>query len=252
MLDQEYQRMYEVEDRYWWFVSRRRLVLDLMAAGTPTTLDTVDRPVILDVGCGTGANAEAMTRLGRVIGADMSPLALARCQRRSLNELVQAKAESVPLRSESVDWIVATDILEHLDDDRAALKEFQRLLRPGGRALITVPAYRSLWSEHDEALMHRRRYVKQELRAAIEDSGLDVERITYAFCLLLPLALTRLLKREKPRDRPPEAQMTPVPEFVNRMLIWVQGCEARVLRNLNLPWGLSVVGIARKRERGEG
>ena len=99
-----------------------------------------------------------------MLGVDFSPLALKACATRGLSELVRARAEAIPLASSSVDAIVATDILEHLDDDLAALEEFRRILKPGGQAVITVPAFQFLWSEHDVVLMHRRRYVAAKLR----------------------------------------------------------------------------------------
>jgi len=90
-----------------------------------------------------------------VVGWTFSPLALEACASRGLPELLRARAEAIPLASGSVDAIVATDILEHLDDDLAALSEFKRILKPGGQVVLTVPAYQFLWSEHDVALQHR-------------------------------------------------------------------------------------------------
>ncbi len=186
----EYARMFENEDRYWWFVSRRELVIDLIARYVK-----VPNPVIVDVGCGTGATANALGRFGRVVGVDFSPLALEACASRGLGELVRARAEAIPLASSSVDAIVATDILEHLDDDLAALAEFRRILRPGGQAVITVPAYQFLWSEHDLALMHRRRYRALQLGERADLAGFRRVRLGYALSLLFPLALGRVLKR---------------------------------------------------------
>src|SRR4051794_37695370 len=142
----EYERMFDNEDHYWWFVSRRELVVE-----TVRRLPMPRAPRLVDVGCGTGATAEALHRFGIVTGVDMSPMALECCRRRGLERLMQGVAEALPLADDSADVLVATDILEHLDDDLAALREFHRVLRPGGHAVITVPAYRMLWSEHDEA-----------------------------------------------------------------------------------------------------
>src|SRR4029079_8261144 len=110
------------------------LVVDLvrrLPIGTATRL--------LDVGCGTGATAAALREFGRVTAADFSPLALERCRRRGLTELIPARAEDLPLQDGSIDVIVATDIIEHVDDDLAALREFRRVLCAGGHAVISVP-----------------------------------------------------------------------------------------------------------------
>ena len=218
----EYDRMFENEDHYWWFVSRRELVVDQVGR-LPLPADAR----LLDVGCGTGAIAVALRRFGRVFGVDASPLALERCERRGLTEVVLGSAESLPVDDDSVDVIVAADILEHLDDDMAALAEFRRTLKPGGHAVIAVPAYQALWSEHDVALMHKRRYVAGELRRRVEQAGLRPVVLTYALSFLLPMALTRLLEAQvaglggtagpiDSRPRPDQCGLDPVSAARNR------------------------------------
>ena len=237
----EYARMFENEDRYWWFVSRRELVMDLIRRHVATA-----HPVIVDIGCGTGATARALGRVGRVVGVDFSPLALEACASRGLPELLRARAEAIPLASGSVDAIVATDILEHLDDDLAALAEFRRILKPGGQVVLTVPAYQFLWSEHDLALQHRRRYVAGQVAELAGRAGFRAVRLNYALSLLFPLALGRLLKRPNASDRPPEAQIKPIPDWLNAALIRFQRFETAILRWMSLPWGLSVVAVLQK------
>lgn len=238
----EYGRMYAHEDTYWWFVSRRELVVDLVRRFVRRP-----DPMLVDVGCGTGATAAALGQFGRVVGVDSSPLALENCRRRGLTRLIEARAEAIPLAAASADAIVATDVLEHLDDDRDALTEFRRILRPGGHAIVTVPAYRFLWSEHDEALMHRRRYVSCTLRERAEAAGFRPRHLGYALSLLFPLALGRLWR--KPRrdpDRPPEALIRPVPGWLNSALIRLQRVETALCRRGTPPWGLSVVAVLEK------
>lgn len=238
----EYARMFEHEDHYWWYVSRRELAVELVRRYVPGP----DR-VIVDVGCGTGATASALRSLGRVIGVDFSPLALRACTTRGLDWLLRAGAEAIPLATNSVDAVVATDIVEHLDDDVAALTEFRRILKPGGHAIVTVPAYQFLWSEHDVALMHRRRYVARQLGDCADRAGFQPVRLGYSLSLLLPLALGRLLKRGgQDQDKPPEAQIPPVPEWLNAALIRFQRFENTLFRFGSLPWGLSVVAVLQK------
>jgi SAM-dependent methyltransferase len=239
----EYTRMFENEGHYWWFVSRRELVVDLVQG-----LHCHGTPLILDMGCGTGATAAALAQLGRVVGLDFSLLALRACTHRGLPELLKSRAEAIPMASECADVIVATDLLEHLDDDLAALREFHRVLKPGGHAVITVPAYSFLWSEHDLALMHKRRYVSRQLGERARGAGLRPIRLGYALSLLFPMALLRLLKRPSRRGpvRLPEAHLPRVPRWLNTVLIRLQRVEAALSRRISLPWGLSVVAVLEK------
>ena len=241
MNEPEYERMFRNEDHYWWFVSRRELVLDLVSR-----LPRDDDARILDIGCGTGATASALRKYGEVLGLDFSTTALECCRRRGLTNVVHGRAESIPLPDCYADAIVATDILEHLDDDLAALTEFYRVLKPGGHAVITVPAYRFLWSEHDVALMHQRRYVARELVDVSTRAGFRVAKQSYALCFLFPLSLGRLLKRSSPSGKAPEAQIKPVPAWLNRALVRFQRLETAFLRWGRLPFGLSVVAVLEK------
>lgn len=238
----EYEKMYRVEDRDWWFVSRRELVLSHLKRFLK-----VSHPVILDIGCGTGATARLLSEHGEVIGVDFSKLALAACEKRGIKNLLKASATLIPLANESVDVIVATDIIEHLDDDTAALKEFERVLKKTGFAIITVPAYQFLWSEHDEALMHRRRYTSGLLRQRVEAAGLALKYHGHALSLLFPLALMRLVKKRKPEAKAPEAQHIDLPDLANQMLIRFQRLENRLFWFRSLPWGLSVVSVVEKK-----
>src|SRR5689334_1528617 len=141
MNSEEYERMYRLEDTYWWFVGRHHLVQTFLREkyGDRTDLR------ILDIGCGTGAMSRKLAAHGTVTSADFSPLALDFSRRRGITQLCAADAMRLPFRERSFDVIVALDILEHLPDDQAALSEFQRVLKPGGRVIATVPAYKSLW-----------------------------------------------------------------------------------------------------------
>ncbi len=236
----EYQRMFDHEDRYWWYVSRRQLVCQFILSVRPP------QPLILcDIGCGTGATMKQLLPFGRVIGIDLSPLALGCCLQRKLTGLMKARAENLPLRADSIDVMVATDILEHLEDDIAALREFHRVLKPGGFAVITVPAFGQLWSEHDLALMHHRRYTAPQLAARCAEAGFNVTRTSYALWLLFPFAvITRLLRRKDAET--PQAHIPRLPAWLNRLLIHIQQLELRLLNHVNLPWGVSIAAIIHK------
>src|SRR5438045_3591311 len=133
MKSEEYERMYRLEDSYWWFVGRHHLVLGFLQAKYGDRKDLT----ILDIGCGTGAMSKKLARWGAVVSADFNPLALSYSRRRDLNRLCVSDAMRLPFRDGAFDVVVALDILEHLPDDEAALREFYRVLKPGGRVIAT-------------------------------------------------------------------------------------------------------------------
>lgn len=243
----EYERMYNLEDSYWWFVGRHRLIEALMhrCFGPPDS--GVTGRTFLDVGCGTGAMSARLAKWGKVVSADFSPLALSFSRRRGLNHLVGADAMKLPFRSNSFDALIALDLLEHIPDDRAALCEFFRVLKPGGRIFLLVPAYAHLWSEHDVALMHHRRYIRRELSERFTGAGFQIEKLSHTMTTLYPLvSLQRRLNARKPPSDPPQAAMPLFPPPVNAALTQFITAENALARQFNFPFGVSILCIARK------
>lgn len=242
----ELQRMYECEDSYWWFRGRKVILREMLRL-----LLAPNRPRhILDVGCGSGATLLALREFGEAVGLDRASLALHFCRQRGLRKLLQGQAGSLPIQAGGVDLVTLLDVLEHLFDDRAALREMHRVLAPGGWLFLAVPAYPFLWSEHDEALSHWRRYTAPELRAKVEAAGFTIVRLSYAVTLLLPLAAAlRMAQRLAGPKREPKTALIEPPRPVNlffyQTLVW----EARWLRSRDLPCGLTVLCAARKEER---
>ncbi|MCS7300267.1 MAG: class I SAM-dependent methyltransferase, partial [Fimbriimonadales bacterium] len=237
MQPQEYQRMYQREGDYWWFVARRRLALRLLEAyGRPPT------GRLLDAGCGTGALLHTLQAHGFAVGVDIEREALRLTRQRGALPVVQARLEALPFASESFKVAFALDVLEHLPDERPALCELYRVLQSGGYLIVSVPAYRWLWSKHDLALAHYRRYTAHELRARLQEAGFEVLKLSYSLCLLLPLiALARWLDRLRPGA--PAATVVPVPRWLNRALIRLQEWETRLLLRRNLPFGVSLAAV---------
>lgn len=245
----EYTKMFELEDHYWWFVGRRRLALALakkFEAPGPEGLD------LLDVGCGTGAVLAAVEGTRLRVGVDMTTLALERSQTRSLTDLAKGDATALPLSDNSFDVTIALDIFEHVEDDVAALAEVSRVLRPGGILVLSVPAFMSLWGPHDVALHHFRRYRKRQMVERLEAVGLRVEFSSYAVFLLFPVVVVARFF-EKRQKGPAKANLPVVTPFVNRSLIRLLSLESWILSKLGvpLPWGSSVVIVARKPRHGE-
>lgn len=245
---EEYERMYRFEDSNWWFVGRHRLIVQLLK-----DLKLPGNLRILDIGCGTGAMLDQLSAFGSVVGADFSEEALAFCRKRGERtemdyRLVRADARQLPFQSESFDVVTAMDIIEHIDQDKTAMAEMLRVLKPGGRLLATVPAYMALWSGHDVALHHHRRYTAAGFRDVARRAGFTVEHLSYTVAALLPLvALFRRIERafHDPK-KPPKANVVPVPGFVNRLLLAMMDFETQLVRRINLPFGVTVVAVARK------
>src|SRR3989440_4746657 len=150
-----YSIMYEVEEHHWWFVGRRRIIERFVAAVCREIGKR--KPRILDVGCGTGANLQMLANHGASEGVDVSGEALDFCRARGLSKVKQGAAESLPYEDASFDLVTGLDVVEHLDDDLAGLKEMRRVLRPRGRALLFVPALIIFWGAQGEINHHRRR-----------------------------------------------------------------------------------------------
>jgi SAM-dependent methyltransferase len=239
----EYQKLYKLEDSYWWFVGRRRLVATLIEAWmVPAALGP-----ILDVGCGTGGNLAFLAGWGWEAGIDLSPLALDFARRRRLPRLAQASGLALPYAGQVFGLVTAFDVLYHrwvTDDDRV-MRECYRVLRPGGWLLVMDSALPSLWSRHDEIFHARQRYTLEEMRRMAGQAGFELHKLSYANSLLFPVALaTRWLGRWSPAVE--DAEMQPLPGWLNQILTGVLNLEAGWLRRASFPIGSSLVCLAQK------
>ena len=239
----EYARMHALEDWYWWFVARRQAALAFLLDHAPG-----ERPLrVLDAGCGTGGMLDLFQSRSDIeaVGADLSPDALGFSRGRGHTRLVGADLTLLPFRTASFDAVTALDVLEHVPDDARALAEICRVLRPGGILVASVPAYQFLWGPHDEALHHQRRYTAPEFCRRVQEAGLMVEKRTYLLSALFPLAAaTRIASRNKREGSNAGLPMVPGP--VNQALIAFQAAELSVARRASLPFGLTVLAVARK------
>src|SRR5437899_821691 len=240
-----YAIMREVEDRHWWFVGRRRII----ASWVESVCREIgkQRPRILDVGCGTGANLQMLAEFGVAEGVDVSAEALEFCRARGLGSVRQGAAESLPYEDAQFDLVCGLDVVEHLDDDVAGLREMFRVLRPGGRALLFVPAFMFLWGVQDDISHHRRRYRLDQLKRVVRQAGFEVERASYVnISFFAPILFGRLLMRAL-RIRP-ESENNITIGFLNGLLGKLFGAESLALRYLNFPFGVSIICVARKTE----
>jgi SAM-dependent methyltransferase len=239
---QKFDLMRRLEREHWWFRAKRELVRDAIVR------NDVSGRLAVDVGCGTGEVVHLLRESGfdTVVGTDLSQyaLTLAGSAIGGAGSVAAARAEALPFPDASVACLTSLDVVEHLDDDVAALREYARVLAPGGVMVIAVPAYMWAWSDHDVVLGHRRRYTRRSLLAAASAAGLTVHRCTYFHSWLAPLAfllrrtpLRRLLKSDAE-----EASF--VSPAVNRLLLLLVTLERLLTRRTDLPFGLSVLLVA--------
>ena len=245
MMEHTYPILYEVEQSHWWYIGRRRIIAGFVDEICRKVTDR--RPRILDVGCGTGANLLLLSKYGEAEGVDVSEDALAFCRERGLDRVRLGAGEELPYDDGAFDLVTAFDVVEHMDDDLAGLREFRRVLRPGGRVLLFVPTFMFLWGLQDEVSNHRRRYRLPELRRVLEQAGFEIERSTYAnITFFLPILLVRQFMRLTGIRTATENSIN-VPAF-NRVFGAILGAESTILRYLNLPFGVSGLCVARVKD----
>ncbi len=242
----EYEVMAAVERQHWWYGGMRAISAALLDQAYPGRRDLQ----ILDAGCGTGGNALFLQRYGTVVGIDLAPAALEFGGPRLPGVLSRASVLDLPFADAQFDLVTSFDVLYHraVPDEERALAETWRVLKPGGRLLIRLPAYEFLRSKHDRAVHTRRRYTSAEARGLLEVRGFAVERCSYINSLLFALPLAqRLLERVLPALERHESDLTLPSPLVNSVLSWPLATEAAWLaRGGNFPVGLSILALARK------
>lgn len=239
---EEYSYMYAVENSHWWFVSRRRLMVELIKSFN------MKNPEILDVGCGTGGNLKALDGVGSTCGTDISPRALEFCRMNGFGNVMESGIEEIPLKDGIFDIIVCLDVLEHLDNPLTGLGELRRVLKDDGRIIVTVPAFTSLWGQHDIALGHLRRYRRRTLTRILEESDFQVLKMSYlyflSFFVVAPVRLLRSLFTSGHNAKSDTTSLPPKP--LNMLLTGIFTLEARFSSRIGLPIGTTICAVVRK------
>lgn len=244
MRREEYATLRRVEDEHWWYRALRRVGRHHLERFLPGWRDAA----ILDAGCGTGANLAYLEGPGPRVGLDLSADALAGCRTRSLTRLVRGDATNLPFADGSFDAVLSMSVIYHewVRDPAAAVRELHRVLRPGGVLILDVPAYQSLLSSHDEAVMTARRFREPAMRALVEAAGFDVLRTTHWVTFLFPAVwiARRVRFFEKGRDFETVEDDRAGPH--NGAFDLLMRLEAALWRRFPLPFGVSIHCAARK------
>ena len=231
--------MLALDERHWWYRGRRRMLRALLDC-----VELPDAARVLDAGCGSGRTLDDLAAYGVAQGTELNPAGL-RAARERGHDVREGRVEAIPFENASFDLVTCLDVIEHTDDDVAALRELRRVTRAGGHLVVSVPAHPWLWSRHDEVNGHRRRYTRRSLHRAAEAAGWRVERQTgFNVAYLAPAAVVRLLTRRQEPETRSELELTPA--VLDRVLELPLRLEAALVRRgASLPTGLSLVAVLR-------
>jgi len=233
---------WEIQGSHWWFQGRRRLLKCLLSRK-----EIQKNCPLIDIGCGVGSNLSFLQSLGfRAIGVDSEIYSLSLAKRRlSAIPLINGDLLKLPFKTNSVELVIATDILEHLQDDIRGIKEIHRVLKQEGKVVLTVPAFQFLWGIQDDVGKHQRRYSKKQLEEKMEMEGFKILRSSYFnFFLFFPILLSRrfihlfsLRINSENRINAP---------FINFFLKRIFFLESSILKYFSFPFGVSIYCVAEK------
>ncbi len=250
-MDQNAHRQFlELERTHWWFRGRRSVYLGLLGH-----LLKADRPRrILDLGCGMGGFLEGLGKLGdRVYPSDVEVESLSHCRERGFQGGVASSGYALPYADESFDLVCLFDALEHIPDDHRAMAEIVRVLRPGGRVFVSVPAYQFLYANNDRIAQHYRRYTRSGLSEVFRGAGLEVEKNTHTNVFLFPLILPAVLATKalekifSLKARSDHTNLSwPIPQFAHDLLHAVFAAELPLSKRFSWPVGHSIAASARR------
>lgn len=245
-----YKKMYQLEEDNWWFRGRRKIFLSIL----DERKKNIGKGRILDVGCGTGIMIHYLTPYGKVEGLDISKEAINFCRARGFKNVYLGDAQNLLFSDNQFDLITAFDTVEHIKKDQKTLEEFYRVLKPGGSILITVPALPFIWSSHDIHHHHLRRYRMKDIKCKVLKANFILVKVTYINSLLfLPAFFFRLLTKwlNKIGIFKGHTDLIRMPKIINNFLADVFSLEAKFLRHVNFPLGITILIEAEKHNETE-
>lgn len=242
MKDTEIQKLADYEGENWWFVGRRKIVSDFIMK-----YSKMDHNLkILDAGSGTGKTTNYLKQIGDVYGIERSFTGVMHCNKLRL-KVVQGHLNHLPFTTNTFDIITMLDVLEHIENDLEILQKLKPLLKPNGKLIITVPAYQYLWTEHDVALSHFRRYTVKTLENVLKKADFQISRTSYFFTILFPLIfLTKILLKIKKPKNDSQSHSQQFPEIIDNFLQKIILFESKILKKINFSFGASIICVAHK------
>ena len=228
-----------MEKQNWWYKNRRTVI--------SIFLSDYSFDKILDYGCGTGVTTQSLKKFGTVFGTDKSQFAMDKTKSNKIETIKFSLVNSTGSTEllETFDLITLFDVLEHIENDNHALMHLYKLLKKKKFLLLTVPAFSFLWSDHDTALSHYRRYTKKSLSEVLDKSGFKIIRISYFTTWIFPcITLYRILTRWKKTN---SSSLQPLPEKLNNLVVKSFNLENDLLKKRNLSVGNSIICLAQKK-----
>src|SRR5574341_164115 len=245
MKSEAYYALHSLEEKHWWYVGARATYRTLLEIGLGKAQGD---QLMLEIGSGSGGNLTMLSEYGKTIGIEPSRVGLELTEKFPTVKLMQARGENLPFVSNGFDGVHLLGVIEHLEDDIAALREAGRVCRPGGVITIMTSAHMFLWSHHDEANRHYRRYTREQLKDHLNKAGLAPIRISYQnFFTFLPTLLVRLWQRRSPQEARYDMGGLP-PMLINSFLIQLLRLEARFIRYTSLPVGVDLVAVCSRQK----
>ncbi len=241
MKDIHHQTIYTTELTHWWYKVRRKIIDDLLKKHFANKSNIK----ILDIGCGTGALMKQIEPYGSVTGIDVSSQAVAFCKSRGISNVRLGDATSISEKDNTFDLVVALDVLEHVQDDRKVLSEMLRVLKPGGKLIVFVPAYMILWGVTDMLSEHYRRYTRSELKNKASDAGIAIIKASYFNTFLfMPIAFFRVTVRLF--HIPVKSENKIGSMFMHKFFYSIFYTEAKLLNRISFPFGVSCMLVGEK------
>ncbi len=236
--------MADRERDYWWHLGRYEIIEQYMSLALGDKKS--EEVKILNIGAGTGGTIPSLEKFGDVLNADVSDDAIKYLKKRGY-KADKIDGKTLPYETGTFDIVGAFDVLEHIEDDEAALEEWARVLKPGGKIVLTVPAYEWLWTDHDVSLMHFRRHTKGSIRKKAMNVGLMSDKVSYAIVFSLPLVVGfRYLNKALRRKTTEETSYVNVPKWINDSFTNMLRLEAKGHKYMSYPAGTSVVAVLKK------
>ena len=239
-----YIKYYHFERSHWWFTVRARIITEIISSIIKPSPDCV----VLNAGVATGASSDWLKAFGSVVSLESDPGACRFLREQLHMDIVEGSVTRLPFPDSHFDMVCAFDVLEHVDDDTLAINEMCRVLKSGGALIVTVPAFRFLWSKHDLVNHHKRRYTQKAISQKLNGSGLTISYASYFNTLLFPpIALYRLFgKISRNKQNKSDFESTAGHRSLNRIFGSIFNLERKLLKHFRLPVGVSIIAVARK------